>query len=175
MNTSWIATVYSFVILLLLTGCAASVQTTYSSGSSDYEGCEGSWDEIRKCAEEKRKERTEADSTKDQAEFAPDEMAVIVDSYWASLRYNRAGIWGVDGVTLNFKERVKIPPGKHTVTIYCAHGYGLGSQLAATIREVMFVAKSGHKYQAKCSEKDGAYRAWVQDTATDEVVGGPVW
>ena len=170
MDTNLIAIIHSLVIVVLLTGCSATVQSTYSPDSDYYEGCEGSWDDVRKCAEEKKKERPKADSTKDAMEISPDEMVVIVDSYWGSLRYSTAGIWGVNGAALNFKERVKVPPGEHTVTIYCAHGYGLGSQLSATIREIVFIAKSGHKYQVKCSEKDGA---WIEDTATNEIVGGP--
>jgi hypothetical protein len=171
MYTNLIATIYSLVMVVLLAGCAATVQGTQPPESDYYEGCEGSWDEIQKCAAEK-KERFDADTRKHAIETSPDEMAVIVDSYWGSMRYSKAGIWGVNGVALNFKERVNVPPGKHTVTIYCAHGYGLGSQLSATIREVVFTAKSGHKYQAKCSETDGA---WIENTATNEVVGGPVW
>jgi len=168
MYTSFIATIHSIIIVVFLAGCAATVKSTHSPESDYYEGCEGSWDEIQKCAEEKKKARPNA--RKHAMEISPDDMAVILDSYWGSLRYSKAGIWGIDGIALNFKERVKVPPGEHAVTIYCAHGYGLGSQLYATTREVVFIAKSGHKYQVKCSEKDGA---WIEDTATNEVVGGP--
>jgi hypothetical protein len=102
--------------------------------------------------------------------MTPDMMATIVDTYWGSLRYSKAGIWGVNKTSTNFIERVMVPPGRHTVTIHCVHGYGLASQLYATLREVEFVAKSGHKYQVKCSEADGA---WIEDVATEEIVGGP--
>jgi hypothetical protein len=100
-------------------------------------------------------------------DVSPDDMAVITDSYWGSFRYSKAGIWGIDGTALNFTERVKIPPGRHTVKVYCAHGYGLGSQLYASMRSVEFNAEPGHKYQVKCSKERGS---WVEDTATSQVV-----
>ena len=170
MNDYLTTTISSLIIVILLTGCAAQIQSVYGPDINYYEGCKGAWDEIKKCAEEKQQESAETDKATDVKKYSSDEMAVIVDSYWGSFRYSKAGIWGVNDTSLNFKERVKVPPGKHSVSIYCAHGYGLGSQLYATLREVEFIAKPSHKYQVKCSENDGA---WIEDTATNEVVGGP--
>jgi len=108
-------------------------------------------------------------SHQENSEIPLEDMAVIVDTYWGSLRYSKAGIFGVDGEDLNFIERVNVPPGVHSVSIYCAHGYGLGSQFNATTRTVSFTAEPGHKYQVKCSKEDGA---WVEDTATNKKVSG---
>lgn len=155
MIRSLITAIAVLCIAALLTGCAATVHSANSQDTDYYEGCQGRWEEIRMCAEEKKKESHEKNLTEDTKEISPNEMAVIVDSYWGSSRYSKAGIFGVNGTSLNFKERVKVPPGKHSVSIYCAHGYGLGSQLYATIKIVEFIAEPGHKYQVKCSEKKG--------------------
>lgn len=106
------------------------------------------------------------------AEISPDEMAVIVDSYWGSFRYSKAGIWGVDGTDLNFKERVTVPPGKHSVLIYCARGYFLGSQLNAVTLSQEFTAEAGHKYRVMCSAENGRYYTWIVDLTSNQTVAG---
>ena len=108
----------------------------------------------------------------DDQNVTPDEMALIVDSYWGSFRYSKAGIWGVDGTDLNFKERVTVPPGKHSISIYCARGYFLGSQLNARFLHQDFTAKSGHKYRVMCSAKDSRYYSWIVDLTDDQIVAG---
>ena len=109
---------------------------------------------------------------KDGTDISPDEMAVIVDSYWGSFRYSKAGIWGVDGTDLNFKERVTVPPGKHSVLIYCARGYFLGSQLNAVILSQEFTAEPGHKYRVMCSAEGSSYYTWIVDLTSNQTVAG---
>lgn len=109
---------------------------------------------------------------KDGTDISPDEMAVIVDSYWGSFRYSKAGIWGVDGTDLNFKERVTVPPGKHSVLIYCARGYFLGSQLNAVTLSQEFTAEPGHKYRVMCSAENGIYYTWIVDLTSNRTVAG---
>ena len=69
MIRSLITTIAVLCIAALLTGCAATVHSTNSQDTDYYEGCQGTWEEIRRCAEEKKKESHEKNLTEDTKEI----------------------------------------------------------------------------------------------------------
>jgi hypothetical protein len=112
----------------------------------------------------------------DEGTKTSENIAVINDSYTGSMRSDRAQILAVDGDNFGGSkpEQVEVLPGKHSVTIYCWHGYldrdrhGLQGRTGS----VEFDAQAGHEYKAFCSTSKGRYIRWIADLANDEIVGG---
>lgn len=168
MISNLVSRVHLLIIAALLSSCTATVQRTHSPDPNYYEGCNGSWDEVRMCAEENKKKKPRVDQTKDDIEIAQGEMAVIIDSGYVILSFNRANITSVDGEHgFYFATRVEVPAGKHMLSIHCVHGYGFAAATNPTVWSIDFDAKTGRKYQVKCSKDD----AWIEDTDTNVIVG----
>jgi hypothetical protein len=112
----------------------------------------------------------------DEDAKSSEDIAVINDSYTGSMRSDRAQILAVDGDNFGGSkpEQVEVLPGKHSVTIYCWHGYldrdrhGLQGRVGSVDIDV----QAGHEYKVFCSTSNGRYVRWIVDLATDEIVGG---
>ena len=107
------------------------------------------------------------------------EVAVINDSYTMSLRWDRAQIIAVDDERSEYSdwvmpEQVEVLPGKHSVSIYCWHGFKAShrSGLQGRVGSVEFEAKPGHEYQVFCGTSNGRYVRWIKDLTAEEIVGG---
>jgi hypothetical protein len=104
-----------------------------------------------------------------------EEIAVIQDSYWGSLRYDKAAIIGVDHDDFGAfgHERIELLPGTHKVYITCYHGWNVATAgLYGYNESIEFEAEAAHKYRARCKVVDGEQWTWVEDLDSGNVVGG---
>lgn len=104
-----------------------------------------------------------------------EETAIIEDSYWGSLRFDRAMIIGVDHDDFGDfgHERVSFLPGKHKIYIMCYHGWNIATTGLYGRHEVVeFEAEANHKYKAYCSIIDDDQWSWIEDLESGNIVGG---
>ena len=104
-----------------------------------------------------------------------DEMAVLHDSYWGSLRWHKAAINGYDSIDFGLKivMMVKLLPGEHSINASCFSGFDpLTTGMLAITQTINFQAEAGHSYQVLCGSYGQRKTFWIKDKSSGEVVGG---